>query len=745
VCGDTEPCVPTTCAALGFTCGPAGDQCGGQLNCGSCAGSETCGGGGQPSVCGGGGDDAGSSGGGDGGSGQIPTTLGWYDIPNTKFESVQQTSWSQIVAGNPANVMAAWGGGAYDSNRNRLYIWGGGHVDYKGNEVYALDLNANPISPLLLNQPNQYVPGNSCYSSQPGSNPPAPSSRHTYESLAYLPTQDLMFNLSGSVVDNGCFADDSWSFSPGTRSWTANNANVTNWQNGVPICDYDQNASVVHCFNNETGSVFDYTPTNNTFTENSPETGDGFPDLDMSGVVDYDGKRFYLVGGNWMAYYDLGNAPPYPARTDMTIPSSCTTFASGHYPGLQYDPVQKVLAMWMGGNTVYTYNPATNSCSSVTNSGGPPNAVTPGNSGQQANGTHGRFKYIPVLGVFVVCNDWTVDCYSLRLDSAADASFSYRVHQPGVLNSQDFDSATIYSTTVNQTPGSLADGFSVANEPNIHRDTTTFVSGGASANFFIPASSGENDTGNYWSYFGQGAANQTFGQNSTFYVQFAFRADANWTSTDWTQYGASGDNTAPKIVIFHNDIAGSCAEEEITTHDHDAWDMPTVYTDCGGVSAYTAGDGINYDENGTPLLLQQGFTVATPFTGYDCAYNNGNTPTGPSCFFWQPNTWYTMYYKVTVGTWGSANSTLEAWVAPYGQQMRKWLNVHNYTLQTDDNCGPSGTSACPGWNTLELTQFMTDKGTGNSNNSPSANVWYDELIISSKPIPSSCLIGCQQP
>src|SRR5258707_80397 len=48
-----NPCVPTTCAALGYTCGPAGDSCGGVIQCGSsCPAPQFCGGGG-PSKCGG--------------------------------------------------------------------------------------------------------------------------------------------------------------------------------------------------------------------------------------------------------------------------------------------------------------------------------------------------------------------------------------------------------------------------------------------------------------------------------------------------------------------------------------------------------------------------------------------------------------------------------------------------------------------------------------------------------------------
>jgi hypothetical protein len=46
-------CTPATCTSLGYTCGPAGDGCGGMLQCGTCTGCEVCGGGGTPSVCGG--------------------------------------------------------------------------------------------------------------------------------------------------------------------------------------------------------------------------------------------------------------------------------------------------------------------------------------------------------------------------------------------------------------------------------------------------------------------------------------------------------------------------------------------------------------------------------------------------------------------------------------------------------------------------------------------------------------------
>ncbi len=51
-CGGNMGCTPTTCAAEKVNCGPIGDGCGGALQCGTCSGGEQCGVGGKPGVCG---------------------------------------------------------------------------------------------------------------------------------------------------------------------------------------------------------------------------------------------------------------------------------------------------------------------------------------------------------------------------------------------------------------------------------------------------------------------------------------------------------------------------------------------------------------------------------------------------------------------------------------------------------------------------------------------------------------------
>src|SRR5213593_285726 len=67
----------------------------------------------------------------------------WLVAPNTNMSAV--TPVNGQFAGTwgtdgPWAVIAAWGGGALDTQRSRLVLWGGGHADYYGNELYAFDI-----------------------------------------------------------------------------------------------------------------------------------------------------------------------------------------------------------------------------------------------------------------------------------------------------------------------------------------------------------------------------------------------------------------------------------------------------------------------------------------------------------------------------------------------------------------------------------------------------------------------------
>lgn len=301
---------------------------------------------------------------------------------------------------------------------------------------------------------------------------------------------------------------------------------------------------------------------------------------------------------------------------------------------------------------------------------------------------------------------------------AAIQNFQLRCAQAGVIVCQGFDTGAVFVQPTWPASGLYYES-DCPSLPSrcVQQDTHVSFSGASSARWDIYGNTGENAEGNWLQNFPQ-----TFGPNTTFYVQYAFRADPNWVSIDWTKMGPEGSNTAPKLSIFHNH-AGTCAAEEITIHDHNSWTTPTAYSACGNEQFTTALDGVTFTSY-PPFLLQQGFTAPPPFTGEKCQWANEG-PVG-KCFKIQANTWYTLYFKVHVGSWGQTNSSLEAWFAPQGQGMKKFISVLHYKLDQDKDAA--------GFDALTLTQYMTGKNA--SIKHPTAHVWYDELIVSAQPIPA---------
>src|SRR5262249_22524332 len=129
-----------------------------------------------------------------------------------------------------------------DTNLNRLIIWGGGHVSYYGNEIYSLNLTANPITLTRLKDPivpTNYANSGTCIESiPPGTTGFAPNSRKDYGGLAYIPTNDVMFLLNGSLAcGNGYGSLGTWTISlnnlSNSTSWVYENPTLTGPQPGV--------------------------------------------------------------------------------------------------------------------------------------------------------------------------------------------------------------------------------------------------------------------------------------------------------------------------------------------------------------------------------------------------------------------------------------------------------------------------------------------------------------------------------
>ncbi len=290
------------------------------------------------------------------------------------------------------------------------------------------------------------------------------------------------------------------------------------------------------------------------------------------------------------------------------------------------------------------------------------------------------------------------------------SDFLTRCSAAGVVSCQGFDNTTTdIVRNVNLYPGD--GGFWGGS-----LDTAVAASGAGSLKFTLPAGRATSDISGYWN----GKLGGSFGEGSTYYVQFQQRLSPEMISNIPTWQ--SGTSTAWKTVIFHR-TGSTCGQIEIATIFY-LW-TPTpaaiMYTGCGTPAFYADANGVMND--GGPYI-QQG-TSST--SGYKCDFNNivPGTGNGTGCFIYQSNKWLTFYYKIHIGTYGSNNSSVEAWAAMDGGGYKQFVNIKNATLQKD------GPSPADKYNELTFTPYMTNLSSAASAN---AYVWYDELIVSTLPI-----------
>ncbi len=369
------------------------------------------------------------------GGGGLPSSLGWYQIPNTTLQSVCPPN---NYGGSGYNfsdgchaVVDAWGGGVADTSRNRLIVWGGGHSDYAGNEVYALDLNS--LSVMRLNNPALPL-ASGCVEALSG---PSPNSRHSYDDLAYIANADQMLVVTGSMAPTGCASTGAWTLNMSNLTWTQQSPSGTapNYSGGLAAISYDPNTKLVFISSEAYASFASYNSATNAYTMLNSSA---LTDYHETSVIDPSRKLFFMFGAGNAYKIDIsGNDPNY---TLTNISASGCGFVSSVYPGVAFDSSQNLIVGWAGGNTAYLYNPTTDSCSSVTYPNGP--------GAQQANGTYKRFSYFPALNVFALVNSVTQNAYALRLTSGGGTGGGTGPNISGVsTNSITTSGATITWTT----------------------------------------------------------------------------------------------------------------------------------------------------------------------------------------------------------------------------------------------------------------------------------------------------------
>jgi len=334
----------------------------------------------------------------------IPSSLGWYQIPNTRQgDHCPPDAFGYSFSSRCSSVIGAWGGGIADTARNRMIVWGGGHGDYAGNELYAMEFST--LTMKRLNSPSPPPSGSPAATSDG-----KPNSRHTYNGLAYVAHLDKMFAFSGSLWSSGEARNDTWLLDLDTLQWRQVSATG-------PSADYNVHAhydSVTkQVFVADRGSLWRFDPASEQYTR----VGSLGLGLATSSVIDPKRRILFVFGTDWggsrqFSAVNVDTGQPVSmtlSGCDGLISSAPVGNGEGSGPGLDYDPVQDKIIGWVTGDTIYVFDPDARSCTTRTFAGGP---GTPNGSG-----TYGRFRYYPSLGVFGLVNKSGQNAYTLRLTS----------------------------------------------------------------------------------------------------------------------------------------------------------------------------------------------------------------------------------------------------------------------------------------------------------------------------------------
>jgi hypothetical protein len=297
----------------------------------------------------------------------------------------------------------------------------------------------------------------------------------------------------------------------------------------------------------------------------------------------------------------------------------------------------------------------------------------------------------------------------LAQPAGASRSFQSRCQSPGVVQCVSFDTSSdfVYSGP-NQNIWPDAQG-----NPQASMDCTVAASG-CSLKFRIPAQPHAANTAGRWTGLlggefgppGFGSAGQTL------YVQVRERVSQVLLDQSCNAMGCYNGEGWKQFGLFHGSLNSgtSCSAISIVVQNTFYRGIIGGGTDCVNRGFYT--------NNGTPpYLLQQG--------DYNCPYGNINNK---DCAYYKGDQWMTYYLKVTLNGWNQPVNSFAAWTAYEGQPLKQFWSLSNWQFNSNSNPPNAGDT----FNTIELYPYDTSLSGGGMTD---AYVWYDELIVSTQPIP----------
>lgn len=301
-------------------------------------------------------------------------------------------------------------------------------------------------------------------------------------------------------------------------------------------------------------------------------------------------------------------------------------------------------------------------------------------------------------------------------DFVADSDFRSRCGTQGVIKCVGFDSVSDIVGTFGDNSGILRGS---AGAPVL--DTIVKASGNSSLKFTIPANSVGGDAGSYFANFSNDLLAQ-FESGQEFYVQWRQRF-----SPEFIKPGAGWKQAIIGTGDQPGHLHSSCTDLEVVLQNSYQRGFAQMYNSCNGSTSHGAYDPFQQPFGNSDFKLQN--ARPSPY----CLYSQGQAtpvrfyPPKGNCFGYFANEWMTFLVHIKLGARVKdefTNSLVQLWIARERQPSELVINW-----------GPYNLSAGSPTENLKYGKIWLLPYSGSSVFANTSYTWYDELIISTRPVP----------
>jgi hypothetical protein len=336
----------------------------------------------------------------------------WHEIPNTHLMDVTPEPCVHTSCDKVGNVIKAWSGGAYDTKRDWFIVWGGGHEDYGGNEIYAFDVNTLAWS--RLNDPSYDLGGTPDTGVYPDG---TPRSVHSYGYIEYVANIDRFCTIgaatlypSGNANTGKVHCNDFDNLDSALRGWEHRSTMPHDAKIGARAVYDSLTGHVWYNGYDSRDYLMQWDPIANVWSVRTPEQAAS--GNKMSAAIDPGRGVFVDIGvGVTAGYYNIRQSGEL---TKINLNSSGpSTVEDAKAPGFEFDPVSDQFVGWAGGTSVYALDfdaRQWKECPAAST-----NSTSPGP--QLANGTYGRFQYVPSKNAFIFVNGVNQNVFAYKLST----------------------------------------------------------------------------------------------------------------------------------------------------------------------------------------------------------------------------------------------------------------------------------------------------------------------------------------